>query len=178
MVNVFAYAVLCADLQRLYQLAIAIDATPVIMVLGNASVVLNIYSSYTDSGTLLYHILSHKSLYSSCMDSGTLFNHITSGISLIPKFYAILFSECFYAGAYAVDPTGSVPVKLVTQIPANLTHGATSMPFILKYAATSVVGNFSAIATRSISVIDPCNTTMTPGQFTCKDTMQCSVNGM
>ncbi|GAX81803.1 hypothetical protein CEUSTIGMA_g9231.t1 [Chlamydomonas eustigma] len=115
---------------RLYQLAVAITAPPVITLIGNASVVLNVYSSYTDSG------------------------------------------------AYAVDPTGSVPVKLVTPIPTNLTNATTATPFILLYVSTSSVGNFSANATRSISVIDPCNTSLTPGQFTCKDTMQCSVNGM
>ncbi len=80
-------------------------------------------------------------------------------------------------GAYAVDVTvGNVPAQLIDGPPDNFTNNITVQPYILKYAATSVVGNLTAFVTRSLSVYDPCQST-DDTEFTCSDTLTCSVNG-
>ncbi|GAX77705.1 hypothetical protein CEUSTIGMA_g5148.t1 [Chlamydomonas eustigma] len=96
-------------------------------------------------------------------------------ITLIGNSSVVLSIYSTYAdqGAYATDITGSIPVKLMTPIPLNLTNQVTTVPFIALYVATSPIGGLSANVTRSISVYDPC----APSAFTCPSTLSCSVNG-
>ena len=81
------------------------------------------------------------------------------------------------AGAFALDPVaGSVPVTLLTPLPSNFTAAVTSAPYSLVYIATSAVGGFMANATRSLVVVDPCLSSSGGTEFTCPNTLKCSIN--
>ena len=83
-----------------------------------------------------------------------------------------------YLGAYAVDSSGPIPVRLLTPIPVNFTRTITTESLVLIYVATSSVGQFTSNVTRDVTVFDPCTTATSLREFTCNTTLKCSVNTM
>ncbi|KAG1660944.1 hypothetical protein FOA52_005525, partial [Chlamydomonas sp. UWO 241] len=82
-------------------------------------------------------------------------------------------------GAYATDALdGPMTVVVVSAPPPDFTNTATNplAPVVVMYIAVSAVGGLTAVATRSLHVVDAC-TVQVSTEFTCAKTRMCSVNG-
>ena len=89
-----------------------------------------------------------------------------------------IYSTYTDAGAYAADSLGRTLFIVVTGLPTdkNFTWSVTVDPIVVTYSALyDSTGSQSVIATRSITVYDPC-AERSPKERTCQDTLKCSVS--